>query len=816
MNVPPTNREHAGRDDNRDSRCNVNREASRDATRDELGSLLEAVCEERLTATEHTRLEQLLLASADARAYYLNYIDLHGALYWDLAVAEQVEDDAVAALVDATILRLARPDANSAFSSAMSHTIPLTLASAGPSTAWAPGTVAAEQNTAGQTSRASRIGTSRNLFRRVGVVAAGCLILGLGVWIGNRTAKPGQVAGVTKKHGSVIEQREPAANGHSPAPAVVAKSAVAQHKFGSDDVQLQADPKAPTVVAELPAAAAEIAAADSKVAATAGAANPERGNGAENSVSPNATVKDLRLANAAGSAAASSGTVIAYINDQLKLSWSTAAMSPSAKADDAEWLRRLNLDLLGHIPSTGEFEKFVSNRSPAKRAAEIDRLLDSPAFARNFAAIWTNLLVGRVPRDEVNRPALATFLRQKFGYNRPWQEIVFDLVAAEGRTDQNGAANFLVAHLNGGAIPATGITSRLFLGAQLQCAQCHNHPFSNSKQEQFWAFNSFFQQAVVVRVPKYDAKTGRMSVAGIELATKDINEPRYYETRNGLMKVAYPAFGSTKIDTTQVTNRRRELARLMTSSEDSSLAPAFVNRMWAHFHGRSFTPVVDDMGSHVAPSHPQLLDRLSEEFVRSGYDIKQLIRWICNSEGYQLTSRFGENNSKDDPETGEPPLFTHMYVKPMSPEQLYDSLVVATQGQLAGGPTLDQSDKTRDAWLRQFVVSFETEENDETSTLNGSITQSLLMMNGDLVQGATEVQAGTWLHKLLVSKTTETERIQALFASALSRPATAKELSMVKKLLKSGTVHGKNASIEHAYQDIYWALLNSNEFILNH
>jgi hypothetical protein len=207
---------------------------------------------------------------------------------------------------------------------------------------------------------------------------------------------------------------------------------------------------------------------------------------------------------------------------------------------------------------------------------------------------------------------------------------------------------------------------------------------------------------------------------------------------------------------------------------------------------------------------------LSEEFAQSGYDVKQLIRWICNSESYQLTSRFSDGNSRDNPEAGENPLFSRVYVKPMSAEQLYDSLVVATQGQLAGGPTLDQSDKSRDQWMRQFVVSFETEENDETTTLDGSITQSLLMMNGDLVREATSMQTGTWLHKLLASKKSETDRVQFLFQTALSRHATPRELAVVKKLIKNGSNPAKHGAAETAYQDVYWALLNSNEFILNH
>ena len=736
----------------------------------ELQPLLDGMCEERLSVAEEAHLEELLMASAEARAYYVQYIDLHGSLHWDAALAPSAEDDAVNALVDATILRLAQPQTVS-------------------------------ETTHGKP--ASQIRQAW-LQRVCASVAAAC-ILGVGIWIGNRTAKAPQVANHDVSKPSVARSKtsQQPLTGHESEPAVRAEP----HKFTQDDVHLAGQSVTnPEQSAGASGAVAGFGSAAPEVPPVAAAVPPGK-----------QPFVPVRGSGTIGTSAASSATVLAFVNDQLKAGWTQAGITPSARADDAEWLRRLHLDLVGHIPSVREVEKFLADRSKTKRAIEVDRLLDSPEFARHFATIWTDLLVGRASRPEVNRPALAKFLRDSFQRNRPWQETVYDLVTAEGRTDQNGAANFLVAHLNDGAIPATGITSRLFLGTQLQCNQCHDHPFDNTKQELFWAFNSFFQQAVVVRDDeKYDPKTGRMVVAGIELATKDSDGPVYFETRQGLMRVAYPEFGGTRIDPGQKTGRRRELARLMTQGEESNLAPAFVNRIWNQFHGRSFTPAVDDMGAHSPPTHPALLDRLSEEFEQSGYDIKQLIRWICNSDSYQLTSRFSEGNSKDNPEAGEIPLFSRMYVKPMSPEQLYDSLVVATQGQLAGGPTLDQSDKTRDQWLRQFVVSFDTEENDETSTLDGSITQSLLMMNGDLVRQATSMQTGTWLHKLLSSRETETERIQSLFQSALSRPATPKELAMVKKLLKSAVSPAKNGTPESAYQDIYWALLNSNEFILNH
>ena len=175
-----------------------------------------------------------------------------------------------------------------------------------------------------------------------------------------------------------------------------------------------------------------------------------------------------------------------------------------------------------------------------------------------------------------------------------------------------------------------------------------------------------------MRSEKYDAASGRMVVENVSLSTRDVDGPVYFETRNGLMKVAFPRYNQTPVDPGRDTDRRRELSRLITHDERPLVAEAAVNRMWGHFFGHGFTRQVDDLGPHSAPSHPAVLARLSEEFVRSGYDQKQLIRWICQTEAYQLTSRLNATNASDDPVAGDAPLFSHMYVKPMTAEQLYD------------------------------------------------------------------------------------------------------------------------------------------------
>ncbi|HAA48889.1 MAG TPA: hypothetical protein DCE43_04170, partial [Planctomycetaceae bacterium] len=179
-------------------------------------------------------------------------------------------------------------------------------------------------------------------------------------------------------------------------------------------------------------------------------------------------------------------------------------------------------------------------------------------------------------------------------------------------------------------------------------------------------------------------------------------------------------------------NPRSELARLMTQNGGTRLARAMVNRTWARLLGYGFTSPVDDMGPHNTPSHPEVIDRLAEEFVASGFDVKQLVGWICNTRAYGLTSRMTDGNAVDDPTTNGQPLFSRVYTKPMSVEQLYDSLWVATQVDRVTASDWEEVAANRRRWQSQFVYSFQTDENDEAVTFDGSITQAMMMMNGPL------------------------------------------------------------------------------------
>lgn len=500
--------------------------------------------------------------------------------------------------------------------------------------------------------------------------------------------------------------------------------------------------------------------------------------------------------------------LISFINQQVREGWQQNNVEPSDVADDSEWIRRVHLDTVGHVPDLETVEKFLADKSKSKRAELIDTLLDDPGFVRNFTTIWTNNLIGRGAQDRISRKGLQKFLRESFAKNRAWKDIVFDLLSAEGHMEENGATNFLMAHLNDGAVPATAISAKLFLGTQVQCTQCHNHPFNDWKQDQFWEFNSFFKQARRVEHRKYNEKTGRMDFDYSELVPVDFEGPVYFEKRNGLMQVAYPKFSGAEVDPARNTNRRLELAKLVVQGEKPLLADALVNRMWGQFFGYGFTKPVDDMGPHNPPSNAVLLERMAREFVKVNYDIKQLIRWICNSEAYNLTSKMKSTNSKDNPAAGETPMYSHMYVKSMTAEQLYDSLIIATNAHKSGR-SWEEAERQRQTWMRQFFQTFGTDENDEATSFDGTIPQALTMMNGDLVDTAIKASKGSLLNDVLTSKDSPTEKIRKLYLATLARPPSAGEV-------KSATTIMKNAPPMEAFQDLYWALLNSNEFIFNH
>ncbi|WP_242631294.1 DUF1549 and DUF1553 domain-containing protein [Rubinisphaera italica] len=501
--------------------------------------------------------------------------------------------------------------------------------------------------------------------------------------------------------------------------------------------------------------------------------------------------------------------VVDQIDLLIRQSWEDNEVSPSEAADDIAWLRRVYLDTVGHIPPLSVVEEFIKNKDSNKYQQAVDEMLDGDSYVNNWTTIWTNLLIGRQTPDRTSRDGMQKFLREAFAKNRPWDDVVYDILTAEGHFEENGAVNYLLSQMTmrDEGVQATAKTTRLFLGTQVQCTQCHNHPFNDWKQSQFWEFNSFFRNARRVDHDKIDPNTGQEVDDYSELTTNDFSGPVFFEKRSGLMQVAYPKYFGNDVEFDNGKSRQKILADAIVADGDHQMARAMVNRMWGHFFGYGFTRPVDDMGPHNPASHPILLEYLTESFVASDYDMKMLVRWITSSEAYRLSSEFNTKNEIDNPAAGEMPLFSHMYIKSMEAEQLFDSLMVASNASGMNRANYAQAMRQRNEWLQQFVTTFGTDENDESTTFNGSIPQALMMMNGELVDTAVKCDPGTLLHQVVSAEEKDSKKVQLLYLAALGRNPSGRDLAAVKKLMQ---ISGNPIS---AYQDLYWALLNSNEFI---
>ena len=694
---------------------------------EELVQLLELLCEDRLDRDQAARLEEIVLGDEDARRMYLEYLSLHGTLYWDAARGIDDESEVVEVGVAAT----------------------------------------------GPIDRSPAVGRRTLIAVAVWTSAAALLLaVGLSWWTAEPSAGP-EIA-VTDPPGlPIIENQDSAAPG--------ADAGLPRRQ--------------PATIESTPAPQM--------------ANRVEKDNTVERVVSPDAAVPESRASANPRPGAGSLAEIVGFVDSRLAAQWQDYQVVPSPVASDAEWLRRIYLDIVGHIPPSNDVVAFLKDRRPGKRAEVVDRLLDDPDYVRHSTTIWSNLLVGRVERREVNRPAFEKFLRGSFARNRPWNEVVGELVAAHGRNDQNGATNFLLAHLNNDATPATAITARLFLGTQVQCTQCHNHPFNSWRQQQFHGLSAFFKSTR----SKPIRGTGAYA-----LVSGPFEEAPFYEDRRGVVHMAPAGLGGQRVDLKGSEHPRGELARLMTGDSDPRLARAMVNRTWARLLGHGFTTPVDDMGPHNPPSHPDVLDRLSQEFVAGGFDVKRLIRWICSTRAYGLTSRMTNRNRIDHPETSGERLFSHVYTKPMSVEQLYDSLLVATQVDQATASDWESVADNRRRWRSQFVYSFETDENDEAVTFDGTITQAMMMMNGPLIREALSQQPGSVFHHVVHAPGSDIDRVKRLCLAALGRFPSSSEMRAITEMLPlRSSAQARQAPVSgtlaEGLQDVFWAYLNSNEFI---
>jgi len=477
------------------------------------------------------------------------------------------------------------------------------------------------------------------------------------------------------------------------------------------------------------------------------------------------------------------------INKRLK----EENVAASPLADDAEFLRRIYLDITGHIPPADKAAAFLDSKEADKRARLIDELLASPEYGRHLADIWDRLLIPRNNTENrlLTHEPLTKWLVEHFNQNVPWNKTVHDLLTADGAQDKNGAVTFFLG--NASVDKMTDAASKLFLGVQLQCAQCHNHPFTDWKQADYWGMAAFFLKVDPMPVQMANRQ-------GVSPKVEERENPR--RLRNPLpesAKILPPKFLAGQAPKVPATGPvRHVLADWLTTARNPYFSKATVNRVWGQYFGRGLVNPVDDMQEGNAPSHPELLQELARQFGNNGFDLKYLVRAICNSQTYQRSSKPAANAE------AAPYLLSHMTIKVMSPEQLYDSL-----GEVLGYPNPGAEGPRRGPMGQPlnprnvFITFFGVEDADVTEYQTG-IPQALNLMNSPRINNAVQNSP------LVRSTKPVPEVIEQLYLATVSRRPTAKELSRLTEYVK------KSAESAKGYGDILWALLNSSEFVMNH
>jgi hypothetical protein len=530
--------------------------------------------------------------------------------------------------------------------------------------------------------------------------------------------------------------------------------------------------------------------------------------------------------------------VVQTINKRIEEGWKANKLTPSEVCSDHEFIRRASLDIIGRIAKVDEIDHFLKDPKETRRALLIDRLLKKDEYATNFANLWSNWLLtrsGPFGRGEYHRQ-MHTWLGEQFSLNRKYDDIVRALLTAKGKNgDDNGAVNFILAHLgepvpqnnrgeegNFDMVPITSRITRLFLGIQTQCCQCHDHPFdARLKQQHYWGVNVFLRQVKREGQPamrRRDPQFPPLTLSDDTGVNRKSTVP--FEKRNMVILNANPTFFDVRISRDEFKsegfNRREKLAELILGHEN--FPKAIVNRMWGHFFGRGFTSPVDDFNEQNAVSHPELLNELADKFKNYGYNQQDLIRWICNSQPYQLKSSANATNDKPDAE----PFFSRMLLKPMSPEQLIESLEVAIYPPPkaltpeAAKKVQEAKAKRHDAWMGRLITNFGDDEGNEV-TFNGTIIQALLMMNGQDINGAITDKEGT-VAMMMERRAAPATNITYLYLATLNRPPLQnKDINEIRAVLSCFPLY-KTADKDPAapYHDLLWALLNSNEFLLNH
>jgi hypothetical protein len=499
----------------------------------------------------------------------------------------------------------------------------------------------------------------------------------------------------------------------------------------------------------------------------------------------------------------------AVIDRELAAAWKTQNITPAPKSTDAEFLRRVYIDLVGTVPTLDETRKFLADTDAKKREKLIDMLLADPRFAKAQADVWDLALFGRHPGNidaTRRRDGFKAWLAKQFADGVAYDKWVRELLLAE----QPGSELFYV-QFRGAPEEAAVNVSRIFLGTQLQCARCHDHPYDVWTQKDFYGMAGFFVRLVVQEAGSGNNRTftigeknaGEVLFTGAakdqqpgkkgepvkpkflggdvltEPTSKDAKEP----TPKPGEKLPKPAF-----------SRKEKLAAWVASADNPYLARAAANRVWAQLMGRGLVHPIDDFNKENAPSHPALLKALADDLAARRFDLKGFIREVVNSDAYQLS---GTGPVKD----ALPKNFERARVRPLSAEEIVAAMRTAT----ATETDPKNPNPGGDYFLRYFG-----EPTNGLGDFQGSLSEHLFSNNGEYIRAFVRRKKGNLTDQLLTATDPWEKRVERLYLAVLNRRPQPTELTKFVAFIKD------DAKPEARLEDAIWVLLNSSEFRFNH
>lgn len=532
------------------------------------------------------------------------------------------------------------------------------------------------------------------------------------------------------------------------------------------------------------------------------------------------------------------------IDARIDSAISAAELEPAPSATEEEIVRRLSLDLNGVIPPAELVSYFVKKKDKALRTRAIETMIRSPLFNRHFANVFADAWVDRKDRGE--KGGFINWIASQLAVNRPFDEICRDVI------QESGPAGFFARRWGRDPVNMAAQTPRVFMGLQIQCAQCHNHPFTEWKQEQFHHFAAYFAE---------EGKTYSYELKGTGEQTSF--EPRFL----------FPDMGSAKaISADESLTQRQKIAKMMTDKENPYFARMTVNRVWKAMFGRGLVEPAEDLEGSQG-YHPLLLSFLAQDFIAAGWDIRHLVRAIVYSRAYQRSSQRPTSQkdpareferlqgSKDEAAREKASLaaqqevwlFARASLRPLSPKQIVASLLRLTDQEPAEArlaqwrkdddkdekkdekmgagkdpksdpksdpkkdekkaPNMDAYNNAFNALYRTFDDLYGDEEvNGNPDAFDGTVPQALTLFNGRQINDLVKPKKDSLLwHTIYDRGVSEKTMIHNLFMIVLSRPPSSTETRLFGSYFKKGGAQ----KIETA-EDLIWALINSSDFLMNH